>query len=131
MRCLFFKSLDRPMDIFGIKGKWIFIFIVFFVAVILLGLLVGSITSSGIGITAVIIGGVLDFVGVMMMQEKITERNVKKYDSTAEIYNAVSRKETLGRILLPDKNVPSAFYERHKEEIKPLEEATTDTENSK
>ena len=52
-----------------------------------------------------------------MMQGKLSERNVQKIESTGKIYEAVSRKETLGRILLADKNVPSAFYERHKDDI--------------
>lgn len=121
MQCIFFKSLDRPMDMFGIKGKWIFIFVVLFVAVVLVGVLAGSVTTSGIGITVVIIGAVVDFVGVTMMQGKLSERNVQKIESTGKIYEAVSRKETLGRILLADKNVPSAFYERHKDEIQPSE----------
>lgn len=117
MQCIFFKSLDRPMDMFGIKGKWIFIFVVLFVAVVLVGILAGSVITSGIGITVVIIGAVVDFVGVTMMQGKLSERNVQKIESTGKIYEAVSRKETLGRILLADKNVPSAFYERHKDDI--------------
>lgn len=121
MQCIFFKSLDRPMDMFGIKGKWIFIFVVLFVAVVLVGILAGSVTTSGIGITVVIIGAVVDFVGVTMMQGKLSERNVQKIESTGKIYEAVSRKETLGRILLADKNVPSAFFERHKDEIQPCD----------
>ena len=105
------------MDMFGIKGKWIFIF----VALFLVGVLAGSVTTSGIGITVVIIGAVVDFVGVTMMQGKLSERNVQKIESTGKIYEAVCRKETLGRILLADKNVPSAFFERHKDEIQPAE----------
>lgn len=48
----FYKSLDRQVDIFGIKGKWVVILIVLLVCSLVIGLVLGFSIRAGIGIVA-------------------------------------------------------------------------------
>ena len=102
MTVYFAKSLDRPVDIFGLKGKWLTVFLVFAGASVLLALIAGAATTSGIGISCAIIGVACSFFGCMVKQGSVSHRQLAKSKASSSIYSFVSRRETLSRILLPD-----------------------------
>lgn len=108
MTVYFCKSLDRPIDIFGIKGKWLTIFLVCAGIALVLALIVGFSVSAGIGIATAIISIVGSFFGCMVMQGKISHRQVSKYKASSLLPSHVSRRETIGRILLPDPRMKQA-----------------------
>lgn len=103
MEVPFAKCLDRPVDIFGIKGKWITIFLVLAGASIVVALALGFIVSSGIGISAGIILVVTSFVVCLTRQSKTSYRQVTKAPLRSLVIPYVMRGETLCRILHTDK----------------------------
>lgn len=103
MEVPFAKCLDRPVDIFGIKGKWITIFLVLAGASIATALALGFIISSGIGISAGIILVVTSFVVCLTRQSKTSYRQVTKAPLRSLVVPYVMRGETLCRILHTDK----------------------------
>ncbi len=107
----FAKSLDRPVEIFGIKGKWLTVFLVMAGASILFALILGSMFTSGVGISAAIILVVASFMGSLLLQGKVSSRQLSKYRASSKIVPYVSRRETLCRILLPEK----AYEQQRKE----------------
>jgi hypothetical protein len=113
----FYKSLDRQVDIFGIKGKWVVILIVLLVCSLVIGLVLGFSIRAGIGIVAFFLCGVASFLFCLLIQEKVSSRQVAKVTASNSIYHYVTRYETLSRILLPDPHVASWFYEDHKDDI--------------
>jgi len=102
MTVYFAKSLDRPIDIFGIKGKWLTIFLVAAGCSVVFSLIVGFSVSAGAGIATAILLVVVSFIVCMVMQGKISHRQVAKVKASSFICPFISRKETIGRILLPD-----------------------------
>jgi len=108
----FAKSLDRPVDIFGIKGKWLTIFLVAAGLSVLIAVVVGFCTTSGVGIASAILLVVSSFVGCLTMQGKVSYRQVGKARAASKIPSCVTRRETLCRILLPD---PQADDQDNKE----------------
>lgn len=104
MDCDFYKSLDREFELFGIKGRWVRIFLIGAGASIATGLVVGFLTSAGIGIVVVIVFAVLDFLGCMLLQGRLPSRQVEKAKLSGRTQCWVLRRETLSRILLPDEN---------------------------
>lgn len=98
----FAKSLDRPIDVFGLKGRWLVIFLICAGVSIVVALILGSVISSGVGISAAIIAVVASFMFCMVKQGTVSHRQVSKAKASSAIYSHVSRRETLGRILLPD-----------------------------
>ncbi len=98
----FAKSLDRPVDIFGIKGKWLTVFLVCAGVALVTALVVGAMTTTGLGIATAILLIVSSFVGCLMLQGKVSHRQLSKYRASSKLPSHVARRETLGRILLPD-----------------------------
>lgn len=99
MQVTFFKSLDRAIDIFGIRGKWITIFLCAASASILFALFVGFSFGSGIGVAAAIVLVVVSFVFCLTIQTKVSYRQVSKIPLRSLIVPCVFRRETLYRIL--------------------------------
>ena len=102
MTVYFAKSLDRPIDIFGLKGRWLTIFLMIAGGFVLLALVVGTATTSGIGISCAIIGVAGAFFGCMVRQGSVSHRQVARAKASSSVSRFVRRRETLSRILLPD-----------------------------
>lgn len=98
----FAKSLDRPLEIIGLKGKWLTIFIAFAGASILVAIIAGVAVSSAVGISAAIILVVMSFVLTLSLQGKTSSRQIARQKASAKIFPYVRWNETLSRIVLPD-----------------------------
>lgn len=98
----FAKSLDRPLEIVGLKGKWLTVFVVFVGVSIVLALVAGVLTTSGVGISTAIVLVVLSFVLCLSLQGKTSARQIPRRKASAKIYPYVRWNETISRILLPD-----------------------------
>lgn len=96
------KSLDRPVDIFGLKGEWIKVFLIVAACFLVAGFVAGAMTTSGIGITVVIVGCIGSFVTCLVVQDSVPHRNINKYSQSAAMKSCVRRKETISHIMLPD-----------------------------
>lgn len=98
----FYKSLDKEFEIFGLKGSWVKIFLMGAGVCLVLGLIVGAMTSSGIAVVTVLVLIIGDFLVCMMMQTRLPSRRVGKYSLASKCSGWVIRRESLGRILLED-----------------------------
>lgn len=105
----FFKSLDRPVSIFGLKGKWITLFLVVVGICLFMGFLAGAAAGTGVGICVVLGGGVLAFLGCYAAQGKVNHRDIGKVNLASRCRTYVRRKETLARIILEGDDSPSWF----------------------
>lgn len=106
-----YKSLDRPFDFFGLKGKWVVIFLIGTGIGILLGIILGVMMTSAIGIATVFLVAVASFVLSLLKQQEISDRKLGRALAAPKCRINVTRREQLSRILLP-----SDEYER----IRPL-----------
>lgn len=109
----FTKSLDRPVEIFGVKGRWIVIFLVMAGVSFVLGLIVGFSASAGYGISVVLLFVSVSFIACHLLQGRVSHREVEKVAASMKVIPCVQRRETLCRILLPDTGVKCPFYERN------------------
>lgn len=98
----FYRSLDRPMDLFGLKGRWIRTFF------LMLGVscVPGAFLAVSYGISAFIaclfgLGGIA-FFGCLMLQGKTPERRLDKTVLSKRMCVTVRRRENASRILLED-----------------------------
>lgn len=106
----FFKSLDRPVDIFGVKGKWIIVFLVLAGLFVFMALVLGFAVRSGVGISVAIIGILGSFVLCYILQGKVSHRQLSKIRASGKIYPAVVRHRSLCHILLSSGH-KSWFYD--------------------
>lgn len=111
MKTTFYKSLDRPIDIFGLKGKWIAIFLYGTGAMILLGIILGSIMGSSYGIATAIIGAFASFFICLVAQGKVSARRLGKAKLSSKCSVRVVRHETLSRVLLPMKEAKQTWFD--------------------
>lgn len=102
MRMPFYKSLDREFEIFGIKGRWVTTVLAGAGAAVVLGVIVGSVTSSLIGIAVVVIGIVVVFFGAVTLQVKLPSRQIRKKLVESKVPGWIVRRETLCRIIMDD-----------------------------
>ena len=109
----FHKSLDRPIDVLGIKGKWLTLFLVMAGISVFVAIVVGSMTSSGIGISVAIILVAGSFITCLMLQGKVSYRQLYKYKAAGKMYKCVIRRETLCRILLTDPDYEASHKENN------------------
>lgn len=98
----FYKSLDREFELFGIKGRWVKIFLIAAGISVVTGVIAGSVTTSGIGIVTVIILIAVSFFLCLTVQSRIPSRQVSKAMIGKKIQGWVIRRESLSRILLED-----------------------------
>lgn len=105
MRVQFYRALDRPMSIIGLKGGWIKRFLIYAGCALLLGVFIGSAMGSGVGIAVAIIGAFASFFWCLVKQEKISARRLGKEPLKTSMNVLVRRRETLSRILLQPKEV--------------------------
>lgn len=111
MRIYFCKALDRPVNIFGLKGAWITSFLVAAGGCVFLALVAGFSTTAGIGICIAIIGCIMAFVVCYMMQQKVSHHDLKKKSLVGRSRGYVKRRETLCRIVYTSVEEPSWFHE--------------------
>lgn len=108
MICTSYKSLDRPMDFFGLKGRWIVIFLGGAGIAVLLGIIVGVIFTSAYGIATAILGAIAAFVFCLLQQQSVSDRKIARYKASSKCSRAVARREQLSRILLPEDDFEKA-----------------------
>lgn len=99
MQVNFYKCLDRPVDIFGLKGKWITVFLVMAGASLLIALFLGFTISSRIGIAAAFILVAISFFVCLTTQSKVSYRQIMKIPLRSLTVPYVFRRETLYRIM--------------------------------
>lgn len=109
MRFIFHKALDRPVAIFGIRGKWLTVFLAGGGCAVVLGIIVGVMTTAGLGVTVAILGAAGTFVAVYILQMKISHRDLERISLTDRSKTYVERRETLCRILYERNDPPSWF----------------------
>ena len=79
MRHRVYRSLDQSPALFGIEGSYLIVLVVAGIVIGFLALIIGSFCGKIIGTVAVIIGFVADYFGVMFLQQKFTEKELKRY----------------------------------------------------
>lgn len=102
MRIEFFRSLDRPIDIFGLKGRWIGIFLWGVGADLFLAIIIGSLLSAGIGICFFLAFTFAFFFGILIIQGGVSERAIVKVKASSKTHYTLLRKQTISFILQPD-----------------------------
>lgn len=102
MRIPFAKSLDRPLEILGLKGKWLYLFGGAGVGFLLAAFIVGRSLGSATGIATAAFGVVGAFIVCFIMQSRYSHRRIARMFIPARIPKYVTRRETVGRVLTPD-----------------------------
>ena len=102
MRVTFYKSLDRPVNIFGLKGQWVNIFLYLLGASVILAFVIGFLTSIGGGFAVFLIGGIGSFFVCLVLQQRLPARQIDKAKIQSKMRQSVIRRETLARIVLDD-----------------------------
>ena len=100
----FYKSLDRELEIFGLRGSWVKVFLLAAGCGLVLGLVSGSLFGTGIGLSAVIVCVVCGFFGCLALQSRIPSRQLGKQKLSDRSECWVIRRETLSRILLEQRS---------------------------
>lgn len=106
MIVLFAKSLDRPLDLFGLKGFWIVIFFVMAAISLLLAIFIGVFfASSSFGIGSFLLLAIISFIACLLIQEKYSHRQMKKLKASLSVsYPIVIRRhQTVCRAMLAHK----------------------------
>ncbi len=98
----FYKSLDRKLEIFGLRGAWLKTFLLIVFGCLFVALLLGSIFGTGIGLAVFIICLAVAFFGCLSLQVKTPGRQLEKQKLAAKSEGWVIRRETLSRILLKE-----------------------------
>lgn len=104
MRRTFYRALDRPVSIIGLKGRWVGRFFVLAGASLLCGIVVGSCSDSGTGIATVFVGAFGSFFYCLVRQQKVSSRRLAKEPLKGRMNVCVRRRSTLSRILLVSNN---------------------------
>lgn len=85
MRCRVYRSLDAPSSLFGMKGSYLVGFVAGLGAVLMLSVLAGSLTSSIVGTMLFIAGSVGDYMAVILLQSRYSEKELRKYISSLRL----------------------------------------------
>ena len=112
MTLQFYKSLDKEMEILGVRGRWIKIIIISAVCAVIFGIIVGSLTSMAVGFISVLVIIVCCVFAVIFIQPRLPSRRIAKTKIASRTSGVVFRRETLCRILLEDPR-----YQRVKESL--------------
>lgn len=102
MRVPFYRSLDRSVDIFGLKGLWIIVFLALAGASVLAGLVVGMMMGTGMGLAAILLLAGVSFMFCVTTQGRLPAKRLKRFTRSGQCSVLVRRRETLSRILLDD-----------------------------
>ena len=103
MEVNFFKSLDRPVDVFGVKGRWLTVFLVLAGLGVVLAFIVGSVFGSGAGVATALACLFGSFLVCLSSQEKMPHRRLARSRCASMLPSHVTRRETLCRVLLKDR----------------------------
>lgn len=98
----YYRSLDRPLNIFGLRGGWIRNFGMFAGASVLLGILAGVFTTSGIGMGVFIGGLIASFFVCLVLQAKTPSRRLPKAPLKMKMETRVIRRRSLTRLIAVD-----------------------------
>jgi len=99
MRVKYYKSLDRELMLFGIRGRWLLVCGIGIGTVLFLSFIIGMIYGSGVGMGFFICGFALDFLACMVLQAKIPSRRLQKLPYIKMLPCKIVRRESLYRIL--------------------------------
>lgn len=125
MRVPFYRSLDRSVDIFGLKGLWIIVFLAMVGLSVIVGIFFGVAAGTGSSVAVIIVLSGFSFMFCMTMQGRLPGRRLKRYASSSRCDRLVRRRETLSRILLED----AAYAEKRDSETKSREAIDSFFEN--
>ena len=98
----FYRSLDREIQILGLKGRWVRIFLVAFALSVLFAFITGGLTSMGVGLVIFFIGIIASFLVCLVMQGRIPSRQFDKIKLNSRCALRVIRSESISRILTED-----------------------------
>ena len=102
MKTSFYRSLDRPINIFGLRGRWVTLFLYSLGGCLVLAFIIGIMMGVGMGFSVFIVGGVAAFFGCLVLQAKTPARRLEKVKVSSRLRRAVYRRETLTRIIPQD-----------------------------
>ena len=109
---IYVQTIDDACEIFGIKGRWVTAVVMGSGLSVLLGVIVGSIAGSFIGIATVVVGVALVFFGSVTLQVKLPSRQIGKKLIEKKVPGWIIRRETLSRVVLED-----PLYKEVKEQL--------------
>ena len=100
MKRVFYKSLDRDVDIFGLRGRWITVFLAMAIVSVVAGALLGTV-FGGVVSTVACIGLVVGCYFVCVsIEAAVPPREMPKLRAGSKMPSGVSPKETLARIFI-------------------------------
>ena len=102
MICNFTKSLDRPLELFGIKGKWLILLLAIAGAGAFAGIFVGMIIDTTIGVLVFVSSIFAGFLFVRASQDKASHRQLGKLSLVNKVTPYVYRRETIKSIMYVD-----------------------------
>ncbi len=111
MQRTFYKGLDRPINVFGLRGGWVKIFGIMAGGALVLAFIVGFISGAGAGMGTFIGGAALAFIACLFLQHKRPARRLGNLGLASKMEMRVVRRETLSKILLkePRHNNPDSY----------------------
>ena len=93
----YYKSLDRPLNIFGLRGNWLRVFGIFAGASVILGIVLGIPIGAGAGM-GIFIGLLLvSFFICLVLQSRMPSKRLPKMALRPKMEVRVVRRETLMR----------------------------------
>lgn len=100
MRTTFYRSLDRTINIFGLRGTWVRIYLTVLGISLVAAVFIGVIAGTSAGFAFFIIMLIALFFACLLIQQKLPNRQLHKARVQRKMRQAVIRRETLSRILL-------------------------------
>jgi len=97
----FFRSLDRELDLVGLKGRWVTVFLYLLGGSLLLAIFVGAVGGMSFGLAGFMIAAVGSFLFCLTRQGSVSSRQLGKARVEGRMESAVIRRETISRILAP------------------------------
>lgn len=93
------RSLDRPVDIFTVRGNWIKIFLILAGLCLFAAFIVGAVMGIGIAMIVFMSGVLGSFLFCMIRQDKLRHRDISKLQYVSSCRQDISRRETASMIL--------------------------------
>lgn len=101
MKRTFYKSLDHPFELFGIKGNWVKMVLYFAGGGLIAALLLGSAFGTGFGVFILVVSIFGGFFFCLSKQKTTPDRRLPRQRLSPSTVGWVRRRETIARILLP------------------------------
>lgn len=102
------------MDLFGLKGSWIRIFLLCLGICVAPALVLAIVFSIGAFVAVMLVGGGVSFIGCMILQGKAPERRLYKVRLSGKMELSVRRRENLSRIIILDPEYERMALERER-----------------